>query len=130
MLPDKVADADAVYPWQVLVDFNGSQVIGLIAFYDQPTTMDDIQAAVDERYGKWANASFRTGPARLWRIEPDKTAIQLSVAGSGMVQLIYLTFDPKHPTSDPAQEYQECVMEKATRCAEPQRSSWLPGFLR
>jgi hypothetical protein len=131
VLPDKIADSDAIYPWQVLVDFNSNKVIGLIAFYDQPTTMDDLQAAVDERYGKSALASFRTGPVRLWRVEPEKFVINVSVAGSGMVQLIYLTFDPKHPASDQALEYQACVMEKSARCGAPRRwTSWLPDLLR
>jgi len=130
-LPDTIADPDAIYPWQVLVDFNGGEVIGLTAFYDQPTSMDDLQAAVDERYGKWAMASFRTGPVRLWRVEPEKFVIQLSVAASGMVQLIYLTFDPKHPASDQAVDYQACVMEKSAKCAARRRStSWAPDFLR
>jgi hypothetical protein len=132
VLPDKIADPDAVYPWQVLVDFTNGKVIGLIAFYDQPTTIDDVQAAVDEHYGQWAMADFRTGPVRLWRVEPpQKFVIQLGTAGSGMVQLIYLTYDPKHPASDRAEEYQACVMEKSAKCADHRRwTSWMPDFLR
>lgn len=68
MLPDKVAEPDGIYPWQVLVDFNGGEVIGLMAFYDRPTSIDDLQAAIDERYGKWAIPSSRTAPVRLWRV--------------------------------------------------------------
>jgi hypothetical protein len=130
VLPDKTADPDATYPWQVLVDINGGEVIGLIALYDQPTTMDDLQAAVDERYGKFAMAQFRTGPARLWRVEPEKTTIQLSVAGTGMVQLIYLTFGANHPASDQAVEYQACVTEKSAKCAARarQRTSAAPDL--
>lgn len=121
VLSDKNEDPDAIYPWQVLLDFNGRKVIGLIAFYDQPTSIDDVQAAVDERYGKWATASFRTGAVRLWRVEPEEFAIQLAVADSGMVQLIYLIFDPKHPASSQAEEYQSCLMEKSAKCAAPRR---------
>lgn len=101
VLPDPVADENAVYPWQVRLDFNQSAIIGLIALYDQPTTIDNVQAAIDERYGKWAMADFRTGPVRLWRVEPPKKfAINLAVNDDGMVQLIYLSYDAKHPTSD------------------------------
>jgi hypothetical protein len=101
VLPDASSDASAVYPWQVRLDFNQPAIVGLIALYDQPTTIDDVQAAIDERYGKWAMADFRTGPVRLWRVDPSKGfAIQLSVNGDGMVQLIYLSYDPRHPTSD------------------------------
>jgi|SRR5579862_1996135 len=131
VLPDKIADADAIFPWQVLVDFNGREVIGLIAFYDQPTSINDLQAAIDERYGKWAMASFRTGSVRLWRVEPERIAIQLSGADSGMVQVIYLIFDAKHPASDQAKGYLDCMMEKSSKCAAYRRwSSWTPDFLR
>jgi hypothetical protein len=117
MLPDQIAYSDAIYPWQVWVDFTDGKVIGLTAFYDQPTTIEDVQAAVDELYGKWAMADFRTGPVRLWRVEPEKFAINVSQAGSGMVQLIYLTFGAKHPMSDQTAEYLYCVERKAAKCA-------------
>jgi hypothetical protein len=121
ILPDPSTDSGAIYPWQVWVDFTDGKVIGLIAFYDQPTSIDDVQVAVDELYGKWAVADFRTGAVRLWRVEPEKFAIQLSVAGSGMVQLIYLTLGAKHPMADQAAEYFYCVERKATKCAVHRR---------
>lgn len=105
VLPDG-KDPRAVYPWQVLLDYTDGSVIGLTAFYDQPTSIDDVQAVVNERYGQWAKAEFKTGPVRIWRVEPERFVINLSQANTGMVQLIYLTFDPKHPTS-------EKVLEKA-----------------
>jgi hypothetical protein len=92
----------AVYPWQVSLDYTNGSVIGLTALYDQPTSIGDVQAAIDERYRQWAMVDFRTGPLRLWRIEPERFVIQLSQTDTGMVRLIYLTFDPKHPTSDKA----------------------------
>jgi hypothetical protein len=100
VLPDASSDPGAVYPWQVRLDFNHPAIVGLTALYDQPTTIDDVQAAIDERYGKWAMAHFRTGPVRLWRVESEKFAIQLAVNDNGMAQLIYLQFDAKQPTSD------------------------------
>jgi len=132
LLPDQKADPDAIHPWQLLVDFNGNQVIGLIALYDQPTTIDDLQAAVDERYGQWAVADFRTGPVRIWRVEPpQKFVIQLAVADSGMIQLIYIAYGAKHPMSDQAAEYLYCSMEKSAKCVAHRRwTSWAPGFLR
>lgn len=131
VLPDKAAGNDAVHPWQVSVDFTGDEVIGLTALYDQPTTIDDLQVAVDERYGKWAEARFRTGPVRIWRVEPEKFVIQLGVTDGGMIQLIYLIFDAKHPMSDRAEKYMYCAMEKAVNCAASRRSnSWVPDFLR
>jgi hypothetical protein len=103
VLPDASSDVSAVYPWQVILDFNQPAIIGLIALYDQPTTIDDVQAALDEHYEKWALADFRKGPVRLWRVDPpEKFAIQLATNGDGMVQLIYLSYGAKHPTSDQA----------------------------
>jgi hypothetical protein len=103
VLPDGT-DPRVVYPWQVSLDYTNGSVIGLVALYDEPTSINDVQAAVNERYGQWALANFRTGPARLWRVEPEHLAIQLSQPESGMVRLIYLTFDAKHPTSEKAME--------------------------
>jgi len=97
-----VTDPRVVNPWQVSLDYTSGSVIGLVALYDEPVSIDDVQAAVNERYGSWALADFRTGPARLWRVEPEHLAIQLSQTDSGMVRLIYLTFDAKHPTSERA----------------------------
>ena len=97
-------DPRAVYPWQVLLDYTNGSVIGLIALYDEPTSMDDLQAAVDERYQQWAVANFRKGPVRLWRVGPEHIVIQLSQADTGMVKLIYLTIGAKHPTSEKAME--------------------------
>ena len=98
--PTRRRDPYALYPWQVLLDYTNGSVIGLTAFYDQPTSIDDVQAVINERYGQWAKAEFRTGPMRIWRIEPERFIISLSKTDAGMVQLIYLTFDPKHPTSE------------------------------
>ena len=103
VLPDG-KDPHAVYPWQVLLDYTNGSVIGLTAFYDQPASIDDVQAAVNDRYGLWARAEFRTGPVRIWRVEPEGFVIQLARSDAGMVQLIYLTFAAKHPTSEKARE--------------------------
>ena len=99
VLPDG-KDPRVVYPWQVLLDYNNGSVVGLTALYDDPTSVDDVRAAINERYGKFAFDSNGKTPVNLWRVEPEKLAISLSTNEYGMVQLIYLTFDPKHPTSE------------------------------
>jgi hypothetical protein len=104
MLPDPIPASETVYPWQVSLDFNDGGIIGLTALYDQPVTIDDLQAAVNERYGQWEKSQFRKGPMRIWRIEPEKFVISLSTNNEGMVQMIYLAFDPKHPLSDPVRK--------------------------
>jgi hypothetical protein len=81
--------------------------------------------------GKWAEAKFRTGPVRIWRVEPEKFVMLLGVSDGGMVQLIYLIFDAKHPMSDRGEKYQDCLMEKSAKCAASRGStSWVPDCLR
>lgn len=103
MLPDPLGSG-TFYPWQVSFDFNNGAIIGLTALYDQPVTIDDLHTAVNERYGQWAVPYFRRGPMRIWRIEPEKFVISMSTNDDGMVQVIYLAFDPKHPVSDPVRK--------------------------
>lgn len=101
VLPDS-KDSRVVYPWQVSLDYTDGSVIGLTTLYDQPTSVDDVRAAVNERYGKFAFDSNGKTPVNLWRVEPEKLAISLSTNEYGMVQLIYLSFDARHPTSERA----------------------------
>ena len=121
VLQENSTQPTSVYPWQVALDYNRGSVIGLTAVYDQPTTVDDVAAAVNERYGKWARTDFK-GPLRLWRVEPERFVISLTVNGNGMVQLIYLTFDPRHPVS--AQ-----VAEKVLASCSEEHSSANCGLL-
>jgi hypothetical protein len=107
-----------------LVDFNQGQVIGLIAFYDKPASFNDLRAALDERYGKWT-ASFSNDKMRSYRVEPEKFVISLSYADSGMIQVIYLMFDPKHPSVVQPTTSLWCSMAQAAaaHCARPQAPS-------
>ena len=114
VLPDQAADSAAIYPWQVMVDFNQGKVIGLTAYYDQPVTFADLRAAIDERYSKWT-ADFSNDRHRVWRVEPEHLVISLYVNASGMVTVIYLMFDAKHPTSQQAEEYLWCSVEQAAK---------------
>lgn len=99
VLPDG-KDSRSVYPWQVSLDYNNGSVIGLTALYDDPTTLKDVKAVIDERYGKWAWAANVKMDGGSWRVEPENFVIGLSTNDTGMVQVIYLSFDPKHPTSE------------------------------
>ena len=97
-------DARAVYPWQVSLDYTDGAVIGLTALYDDPTSVEDVRAAVNERYEKFALDFNGKTPVDLWRVEPEKLAISITTNEYGMVRLIYLTFGAKHPTSEKALE--------------------------
>ena len=100
------------YPWQVSLDYTDGSVIGLTALYDEPVSVDDVRTAVNERYGKFAFNSNGKTPVNLWRVEPESLAISLSKNDYGMVQLIYLSFDARHPTSEKATKLFLDRMEK------------------
>lgn len=70
-----------IYPRQVVVDIFGDDpcTLGLQAIYEKSVRLKDLEASIDELYGKWALASNATSPVKLWRVEPEKFAIQLSV---------------------------------------------------
>ena len=81
---------------------NQSCLYGMTALYDKSIPVDDVKAAIDGRYGKWALADFANSPVKLWRVETKKFAIQLSVADkkdekrniaeAGTKQAIYIAF--------------------------------------
>jgi hypothetical protein len=74
----------------------------MTALYDKSVSVDDVRTAINERYEKWALADFANSPVKLWRVEPEKFAIQLSVAGkedekrniaeTGTKRAIYIAF--------------------------------------
>jgi hypothetical protein len=108
---EKSAEANVIFPKQVTVDMNQSCLYGVSALYDKSVPVDYIKAAIDERYGKWALAGFANSSLKLWRVEPDKFAIQLSVAGkgeekrnvaeAGTIRVIYLAFGGESACSVP-----------------------------
>lgn len=78
---DNSAELDAIYPRQVTIDIfgDGSCPRGITALYEESVSTEDIKAALDQRFGKWAKADNATLPVKLWRVEPEKFAIQLAV---------------------------------------------------
>jgi hypothetical protein len=98
----KSVEANPVFPKQLIIDMNQSCLYGMTALYDKSVAVDDVKAAIDERYEKWALADFANSPVKLWRVEPEKFAIQLSVAGkedekrniaeAGTKKAIYISF--------------------------------------
>lgn len=65
----------------MLVDIfgDGPCTLGLQAIYEKSVSLDDLKASIDEQYGKWALSSNSSSPVKLWRVESEKLAIQLSV---------------------------------------------------
>jgi hypothetical protein len=100
---EKSAETNAVFPKQLVIDMNQNCLYGMTATYDKSIPVQDVRAAIDERYGRWAlPLDDPSGPVKLWRVEPEKFAIQLSVADkkdekmniadAGTKQAIYIAF--------------------------------------
>lgn len=95
-------ESNAVFPKQVIIDMTQSCIYGVTAQYDKSIPVKDIRSAIDERYAKWTKPDFANSPLQLWRVEPEKFAIQLSVADkgdekrnlaeAGTKQVIYIAF--------------------------------------
>ena len=107
----KSAEANGVFPKQVTLDMNQSCLYGMTALYDKSVALDDIRAAIDERYKKWAVPGFENSPLRLWRVEPEKFAVQLGVASkkdekrnitdAGTKRAIYIAFGGRSACNTP-----------------------------
>jgi hypothetical protein len=72
---------DASYPVSISLDVRHGCPFGLVARFDETVSLEAIKSAIDQRYSKWAlpdNNNAAT-PVKLWRIEPEKFAIQLAV---------------------------------------------------
>jgi len=85
------ADSHALYPRNISIDIDDEGVLGVVARYDRPATIDDIRASINKRYGKWVFPKDHAGPAALWRVEPEKVAIQLSENDDGTKEVVYLS---------------------------------------
>jgi hypothetical protein len=104
-------DADAVLPTQIRVDVVHNCVYGFTAIYDKSVSMDAVEAAIDERYKKWALANFAKSQGRLWRVESEKLVIQLSTANkkdekkgfalAGTKMVIFLPFGARSACANP-----------------------------
>ena len=75
------ASANDVYPRQVLVDIFGKTPcpLGLEAIYEKSVSLDDLKTAIDKEYVQWGQPGNASLPVKLWRVEPEKFAIQLAV---------------------------------------------------
>jgi hypothetical protein len=76
---DKAPDATDAHPIDVTVDLpTGTHCpMGVTAHYDKSVPIDDLKAAIDLRYGKWAKATNATSPVKNWRVETESFSIQL-----------------------------------------------------
>src|SRR5690242_6768087 len=80
-------EENAMFPKQTRIDMNRDCLYGMTAVYDKSVPLDQVKAAIDERYGKWALAQFVNSPVRLWRVESESVAISLTVADKKDVKM-------------------------------------------
>ena len=102
---EKSFETNAVFPKRVTIDMNQNCLYGMTALYDSSIPVHDISAAIDERYGKWAVPESEKSTLKIWRVEPERFAIQLSVASkkdekrniadAGTIQAMYVAFGGK-----------------------------------
>jgi hypothetical protein len=83
---------NAAYPRQVTLDVEGGAVSGIVAVYDASVvSLQGISTALDDLYAPWAWEK-NDGPVKLWRVEPERLAVQLTTGEGGTTRLVYLAF--------------------------------------
>jgi len=89
---DIPTDAAAIYPHNISIDIENGAVLGVVAHYDKSVSVGDIKTSIDDHYGKSTYViDNETSPVKVWRVEPEKIAIQLAAEDNGMKQVIYLS---------------------------------------
>ncbi len=99
---EESTNTNAVSPKQLIIDSDHGCPYGMTAVYEKSVSVDDLRAVVNDRYEKWSVPGFEKSQLKLWRVEPEKFAIQLSVLDkndekkhvgeAGTKRLIYLAF--------------------------------------
>ena len=76
---DKAPEANDIYPQAVTVELpdNTPCALAVTAQYDKSVSFEDLKAAIDARYGKWAGVTNDTSPVKSWRVEPERFTIRL-----------------------------------------------------
>lgn len=76
---DKAPEANDIYPKAVSVELpdNTPCALAVTAQYDKSVSFDDLKAAIDMRYGKWAGVTNDISPVKSWRVESDRFTIRL-----------------------------------------------------
>ena len=99
-------EQSTVFPKQVSFDMNQNCIFGITAFYDKSVSYEAVKSAIDDRYAKWLNVEYPGRQSlKAWRVEPERFAIQLSVASKsdekrhllneGTKEVIYIAFGGK-----------------------------------
>jgi hypothetical protein len=99
------SDADGIFPKQMIIDMDQNCLYGMTAVYDKSISVDDLKAVIDASFAEWGFGDPANPTMKLWRVTPDKFAIQLTVASkndekrnvadAGTKQVIFLAFGAK-----------------------------------
>jgi hypothetical protein len=76
---DKAPEANDIYPKSVSVELpdNTPCALAVTAQYDKSVSFDDLKAAIDMRFAKWAGVTNDISPVKSWRVESDRFTIRL-----------------------------------------------------
>jgi hypothetical protein len=96
-------------PKQMIIDIDQGCIYGMTALYDKSVPFGQIKSAIDDRYQQWSVKEINSPVLHLWRVEPQKFSIQLSVADkhdetrhvaeAGTKLAIYIAFGGKSACS-------------------------------
>lgn len=108
--PD-ATEQKGVFPKQMTIDMDHGCVYGMTALYDKSISFDQVNAAINDRYRQWFSTDGSSPALHLWRVEPQKFAIQLHVADTkdekrnlaeaGTKQVIYIAFGGRTACNPP-----------------------------
>jgi hypothetical protein len=83
----------------------------MTAIYDKSVSLETVRAAINESYGEWAYGDFSSTAMTLWRVTPEKFAIQLTAADkkdekrnwaeAGSKVVIYIAFGGRSACGTP-----------------------------
>jgi hypothetical protein len=100
--PEKSLEANVIFPKQMRLDMDQGCLYGMTALYDKSISVDELKTAIDESYRTWAYGDSANSTLKLWRVTPEKFAIQLNVvdkkdekrefAEAGTKLVIYIAF--------------------------------------
>jgi hypothetical protein len=91
-----------IAPKQIVLDMNDGCVYGITARYDKSVPIDRIKSEISTVYKQWSMNYPSETNLYLWRVEPEKFAINLAVTDKedkkrigtevGTRQLMYIAF--------------------------------------
>ncbi len=102
---DHRMEQNAIAPKQIIIDMDHGCIYGLTALYDKSIPLDRIKSEIDDLYKQWSVTYPSDSNLYLWRVETQKFAIDLGVAGKreekrnlaeeGTRQVIYIAVGGK-----------------------------------